>query len=224
MKNKKEYYTDTKPEEEHGIVTSNKFSIKNSEDRRFIVIDNFYEDPEAVREFALEQMYFDGEGAVGCRTRKQFLFEGVKEKFEEALNYKISDHTDNGFGWKDQGINGRFQSCKGGTPQVFHCDSQRWAGVLYLTPNAPVQSGTSFYQHKGEKIFHNSQIDWEGGQGERVFNQNTFVDPTPYERIDTVGNVFNRLVLFDGGLIHSGNDYFGWDIPSSRLFQIFFFE
>ena len=52
----------------------------------------------------------------------------------------------------------------------------------------------------------------------------TFVDPTPYERVDTVGNVFNRLVLFDGGLIHSGNDYFGWDIPSSRLFQIFFFE
>ena len=224
MAKAKEYLNDTKPKEEHGIITTNKFSVKTSEDRRVIVIDNFYDNPEKVREFALDQLYFDGEGAVGCRTRKQFLFDGVREKFEDALGYKISDHTENGFGWKDQGINGRFQSCKGGTPQVFHCDSQRWAGVLYLTPDAPPQSGTSFYRHKEEKVYHNSQIDWAKGQGDKVFNQNTFVDPTPYERVDTVGNVFNRLVLFDGGLIHSGNDYFGWDIPSSRLFQIFFFE
>jgi hypothetical protein len=55
-------------------------------------------------------------------------------------------------------------------------------------------------------------------------NQKTFVDKTPYEMVDTVGNIFNRLVIFDGGLIHAASEYFGWDIPSSRLFHMYFFN
>jgi hypothetical protein len=215
---------DSNPEAEQSIVTTNAFKIKEKSDSRFFVIDNFFEDPYAVREFALQQKFFDGEGAVGCRTRKQFLWDGLKEKFEQIIGEKISLHTENGFGWNDIGINGRFQSCKAGTPMVYHCDSQKWAAVLFLTPDAPPQSGTSFYRHKETKIHHSSQVNWDSGEGLKVFNNKTFLDPTPYEKIDTVGNVFNRLVIFDGGLIHSGNDYFGWDLESSRLFQIFFFE
>jgi hypothetical protein len=78
--------------------------------------------------------------------------------------------------------------------------------------------------HKETKIRHSSEINWERGEGLKVFNQHTFLDGSPYERVDMVGNVFNRLVIFDGNLIHSGHDYFGWDIASSRLFQIFFFD
>ena len=44
------------------------------------------------------------------------------------------------------------------------------------------------------------------------------------EAQDKIGNVFNRLVIFDGGLIHSGNDYFGHSRETGRLFQIFFFN
>jgi hypothetical protein len=216
-------YTDRNPESEWGIVESDQFKIKGNKDKRFFVVDNFYEDPYAVREFALQQIYYPGEGAVGHRTRKQFLFDGLRESFEEIIDAKIPDR-DNGYGWFDEGINGRFQYCPAGTPSVFHCDSQKWAAVIYLTPDAPPQSGTSFYRHKETKIFHNTQIDWAAGQGTKVFNQHTFVDSTPYEMVDTVGNVFNRLVLFDGGLIHSGINYFGWDISSSRLFHIFFFN
>ena len=217
-------YTDRNPESEWGIVESDQFKIKGNKDKRFFVVDNFYEDPYAVREFALQQIYYPGEGAVGHRTRKQFLFDGLRESFEEIIDAKIADHTDDGFGWFNEGINGRFQYCPAGTPSVFHCDSQKWAAVIYLTPDAPPQSGTSFYRHKETKIFHNTQIDWAAGQGTKVFNQHTFLDSTPYEMVDTVGNVFNRLVLFDGGLIHSGVNYFGWDISSSRLFHIFFFN
>lgn len=216
--------TDTDTNSEYGFIQCEEIKVNQKSNGRYFVIDNFYEDPDAVREFALYQTYFEGEGAVGYRTRKQFLFDGMKEKFEEIIREKIPDHTPNGHGWKDVGINGRFQSCKAGTPMVYHCDAQKWAGVLFLTPDAPPQSGTSFYRHKKTKVYHNSQINWEAGQGMEVFNQHTFLDPTPYEKMDTVGNAYNRLVIFDGGLIHSGNDYFGWDFQSSRLFQIFFFS
>ena len=218
------YYTDPTPDSDWGVIETNKFSLKENQRKSFFVVDNFYEDPYALREFALQQTYFPGEGAVGSRTRKQFLFEGVKERFEEIMGIKIAEHTENGQGWKDGGINGRFQTCTAGTPLVYHCDSQQWAGMIYLTPDAPPQCGTSFFRHKETKVKHNSEINWEIGEGNKVFNQHTFLDGTPYELVDKIGNVFNRLVIFNGGLIHSASEYFGWDIPSSRLFHMFFFD
>jgi hypothetical protein len=200
------------------------FRINSNQKKRLFVVDNFYEDPLAVREYALMQTYFEGEGAVGERTRMQFLFDGLKERFEQIMQVSIAEHTHDGYGWYDNGINGRFQSCIGGVPQVFHSDDQQWAGLIFLTPDAPPQSGTSFYRHKQSKVFHKSDIDWSVGENGNVFTSETYLDPTPFETQDKVGNVFNRLVIFDGGLIHSGNDYFGHSRETGRLFQIFFFN
>ena len=98
--------------------------------------------------------------------------------------------------WEDYGMNGRFQSCIAGTSRVFHCDQQRFAGIVYLTPDAPVGAGTSMMQHKETKLRH-SQEEVNGKNINAAFNQDTFVDPYPYEMVDTAGNVFNRLVIFD---------------------------
>lgn len=152
------------------------FKINQKQNKRFFVVDDFYENPIAVRNHALAQTYFPGEGAVGERTRDQFLFEGLKEKFEEIMQIKIADLTDDGFGWYNVGINGRFQSCIGGVPQVFHCDAQKWAAVLFLTPDAPPQSGTSFYRNKKSKVYHNDQIDWSVGENGNAFTKDTFLD------------------------------------------------
>jgi len=203
---------------------NNVFKTNSNQKKRLFVVDDFYKDPIAIREHALVQTYFSGEGAVGERTRDQFLFDGLKEKFEEIMQIKISDFTDDGFGWYNVGINGRFQSCTAGVPQVFHCDEQKWAAVIFLTPDAPPQSGTSFYRNKKSKVYHNSQINWSVGENGNAFSKHTFLDPTPFEKQDTIGNVFNRLVIFDGGLIHSGNDYFGHNLETGRLFQIFYFN
>lgn len=215
---------DAEPDSQWGIITGDLGQYNSEQNPRFWVVDDFYENPDQIREYGLSQVFFEGEGAVGWRTRKQFLFDGLKEQFEKITNKKILDHTPDGTGWYDVGINGRFQACEAGTKMVFHCDSQQWAAVIYLTPDAPPQSGTSFYRHKVTKVRHSSEIAWGTGEELATFNQKTFVDPTPFERVDTIGNVYNRLVIFDGKLIHSGNDYFGWDIASSRFFQIFFFD
>lgn len=211
------YYQDNRPTEEWGHITTNRFHINKNIDKRVFVVDNFYENPDEVRQFALSQSFHDDEGYLGMRTRKQFFFDGVKERFETIIGEKIND-------WETEDMNGRFQTCKAGVPLVYHCDAQKWAGIVYLTPNAPVNCGTSFYMHKETKRHHNSQIDWDAGEGNKVFNQHTFLDRTPYEMVDTVGNIYNRLVIFDGGLIHAATEYFGWDIPSSRLFHMYFFN
>jgi len=210
-------YINKTPDSDWGIIETDEIKLSNGKDKRLFVVDNFYEDPLAVRNLALNQYYFDDEGYLGMRTRKQFFFDGVKERIEEIIGEKITD-------WDNQPMNGRFQTCKAGTPLVYHCDDQRWAAMVYLTPNAPIECGTSFFRHKETKIHHSSQINWDQGECSKVFNQQTFVDKTPYEMVDTVGNIFNRLVIFDGALIHAASEYFGWDIPSSRLFHMFFFN
>ena len=201
---------------------TNQFKLTEGKDKRLFVVDNFYADPHAVREFALQQTYFPGEGAVGHRTRKQFLFNGLRESFESIIGVKILDHTNDGFGWNDEGINGRFQYCPAGTPSVFHCDSQKWGGMLYLTPGAPYQCGTTLYANKQTR----ARTYYDQGWNAAWINVpgDCHLDGTPFEPVDVLGNVYNRLVIFDASCIHSASQYFGTNANNSRLWQMFFFD
>jgi hypothetical protein len=210
---KKEYVKDLNNKSDWGIVETNKFKISNKAKPRVWTIDNFYDNPDEVREFALGQYYWDDEGYVGMRTRKQFEVEGIKERFEKIMNSKITK-------WNDYGMNGRFQSNIAGSPTAHHCDSQQWAAMIYLTPNAPFSAGTRIIANKKNKIYHNEQ-----GEVLDFFpNQKTFTDGTLFETVDMIGNVYNRLAIFDAGSLHCAGDYFGWDIASGRLWQMFFFD
>jgi hypothetical protein len=130
--------------------------------KRIFIVDNFYKDPDAVRQFALQQEFFDDPGYIGRRTRKQFFLPGTKEAFEDIMGEKITQ-------WEEYGMNGRFQHNWSGEKLVYHCDAQKWAAMIYLSPDAPPECGTTMWRHRKTKVHHNTQIDWESGQGnERV--------------------------------------------------------
>ena len=183
--------------------------------KRAFIVDNFYHNPYAVREFAVQQSYVEGgigRGFIGRRTEQQFLFPGLKESFEEILNLRITK-------WEEHGMNGRFQLNMAGEPIVYHCDDQRFAAMIFLTPNAPPEAGTSTFMHKESRVFHNSDPNIMA-----AFNQKTFLDKTPYETVDRFGNIFNRLVIFNGGCLHAATTYFGSDFNDGRLWHMFFFD
>ena len=54
--------------------------------------------------------------------------------------------------------------------------------------------------------------------------RNGFLDSTEFDLVDTIGNVYNRLILFDAQIIHAAATYFGTTKENSRLFQLFFFD
>lgn len=193
-------------------ITSINFKFNETPSKRYFCVDNFYEDPMAVREFALQQTFNSEIYFRGKRTPQRFIVPGTKERFEQVIGQPIVR-------WEEHGMNGRFQICTAEDALVYHCDGQRWAGMIYLTPDAPPQCGTTMYRHKETKIRHQDHPEIM-----KCFNQKTFLDETPYEPVDVLGNVFNRLVIFDGGNIHAASKYFGWDIPSGRLFHMFFFD
>lgn len=179
---------------------------------RLWIVEDFYDDPDSVREFALNQKYFDDPGFIGKRTRQQFFFPNMKEKFEQIMGMRITN-------WESHGMNGRFQHNVAGESITWHTDFQRFAGLIYLTPNAPYSAGTRMAAYKANRVRHCSDpriMD--------CFNQITFLDGTLYEDVDVVGNVYNRLVIYDGGLIHAANEYFGYNIDNCRLWHMFFFD
>jgi hypothetical protein len=197
-------------------MKSSLLSINKDYNKRIHIVDNFYADPHAVRDFALTLNYWDDPGFIGKRTRERYIIPGTKEAFEDIMGMKIT-------GWDNDiyryGMNGRFQHNVSGEKLVYHCDLQAWAAMIYLTPNAPYESGTTMYAHKKTRVRFNT----EPGIDE-VFAPQNFLDPTPYEPVDVVGNVFNRLVIFSGGLIHAASCYFGDDINNCRLWHMFFFD
>lgn len=182
------------------------------------IVDNFYDTPDAVREFALQQEYVEGgfgRGFIGRRTEQQFLFTSLKERFESIIGRPITK-------WEEHGMNGRFQIAWSGEPLVYHCDSQQWGGMLYLTPDAPYSCGTTLYAHKQTRArtYHEEGWDaaWTNVPGD------AHLDGTPFEPVDVLGNVYNRLVIFDASCIHSASEYFGTVKENARLWQMFFFD
>ena len=97
-------------------------------------------------------------------------------------------------------------------------DTQEYAGIIFLTPDAPPQCGTSFYRSKHTK---KQKVP---AQDVSIAFRNGYLDSTEFDVVDVVGNVFNRLVLFDSQMVHAASTYFGTDKFNGRLFQLFFFD
>jgi len=179
--------------------------------KRLFVVDNFYQEPEKVREFALQQQYTADENFYkGLRSNTKFLFPGTKTAFENIIGQKIVK-------WEEHPANGSFQITSSENPQVYHCDSQTWAGVVYLTPNAPVEAGTRTHRSLKDGSRHGTEV------GDDTFSTG-FYDSYQFETVDNVGNIFNRLVIFNGQLIHSAGPYFGNHYTNGRLVHLFFFD
>ena len=87
-----------------------------------------------------------------------------------------------------------------------HQDSTDWSGVLYLTPNAPIDSGTLFFKEGSEP--DPDKDDY----GDYI--------------VDHIGNIYNRMLLFRGhNLPHRSNIAgFGDCLENGRLSQHFFFN
>jgi glycosyltransferase involved in cell wall biosynthesis len=187
------------------------FAVKKENKKRMFIVDDFYDDPELVRNFALQLEYTEDLRYYKGKRTQSYKTPQMRQRFEEIIGKKITV-------WDEHGMNGVFQYCTPEDALVYHWDNQTWAGMIYLTPGAPYQSGTSLFAHKAT----GARCETDVG-AEYAFNGG-YYDRSKFELVDTAGNVFNRLVLFDAKCIHAANEYFGQSIINSRLFHLFFFD
>jgi hypothetical protein len=182
-----------------------------------IVVDNFYNDPIQMRKNVLASTFFVTGNFPGRRTLS-FATDELKQDIQQYLRDPIVDfRTDK----HPSNYNGCFQITTAQNRSWVHVDGETsWAGVLFLTPFAPESSGTNFYRfHDGTK----NKADQDMMQN-RAQTDEASQDLTKWVKVDTIGNVFNRLVLFDSNRFHMSADYFGSTLDNGRLFQVFFFN
>lgn len=177
--------------------------------QEIIIIENFYENPDQVRKDALNEIYSVKGNFPGQRSEPRF-YEDTKVKFENIIGRKITY-------WPDD-YNGSFQYVLENDQSWIHRDNTEWSAIVYLSPDAPKNGGTKFYNYKknNQSYAKTNEIESEMSQNSYNFDE--------WDLVDTIGNNYNRCVLFRGKRSHISDKYFGTDINNARIFQTFFFN
>jgi len=197
------------------IWTTTKFT--NFNDCPFRSSHELVEKLESIVGEKIDRQYWDRNLRLSKPEDIQsFYDEFVTEKIEYIQSFKSSSKESSANSFEASLWNGAFQTkLVSDQSEAIHnhindywqcCGELGWAGVLYLSPNADYSAGTKFWKNK------------TGNNDEWMTNHNN------WDLVDTVGNVYNRLVLFRGNIPHSGSPGFGDSIKDGRLFQTFFFR
>lgn len=182
--------------------------------KNIIVIDDFYNNPTETRNYILTQDFHVTGNFPGSRT-ETYATNSLKKYFQSIVGKEIT-----WFPTRDT-YNGAFQYTTKDMTSWVHRDTTRWAGVLYLTPGAPLSSGTAFFRHKETGLEEVNQDTPTHIKKELDDDSN---DMSKWDQVDYVANKFNRLILFRGTRSHRSMDYFGDSKYNGRLFQLFFFN
>ena len=198
-----------------------------------ICVDNFFDDPQAIRDLAFSLDFSEsGKAYPGKRTKP--LHEVAPEYFTYFCRRLMGVFYDfkkfDNVSWN---ISTAFQltaphknnECVIDKGWVHRDTNTIFAGVIYLTPGASLDTGTSIFNpkivgqleintDKKEKLFTTNVADQEIKQALEE-NNNKFVKTMEFK------NVYNRMIAFGGEKFH-GVDSFTNDNTEQRLTQAFF--
>jgi hypothetical protein len=179
-----------------------------------LTVDDFYNNPEQVRNAALGSDFSVRGNFPGQRTAS-YLSEPIKQ----ALQALIFPHAGRVTDWGSD-YTGAFQyTTKNDTSWVHSDHFNNWACIVYLTPKAPHSAGTGLFRHKETGLIRKPKdVELE----KKICAEGN--DLSKWEMTDVVSNRYNRLVMFRGDLYHRSLDYFGDSLTNGRLFQTFFFN
>lgn len=202
------------------------------------VVDNFFDDPDEVRRFALAQEYEKDPNSVWPGSRSKLLHELHPLFFEQLFNKLFSIFYTNTLAEVAWGVDALFQKVEGGYGDGWvHTDSAYtspedkrqvvMSGIIYLTPNMPINSGTSIYRlKKGVLAPHTvmntfKQQHYNGALTKEDTESYRRMNNDQYEETVRVGSVYNRLVTFEANQHHAAQSFFG-EGDESRLTLVFF--
>ena len=195
-------------------------NIKNKvTDFYTVCVDNFFNNPMAIRNWALSlpkkpdpcgqwpgkrseilhQINFQFINQVILKVLSSYFdlrYTDVSWESSSAVVQEIEPFTNNNFGW-------------------IHQDSEQLAFIIYLTPEANVDAGTSLYNLKEEakddyfyqsnqyeKIAQYQGKDYDEKKYAETMkqHQDMFLEKVKYS------NMFNRMIAYDGNEFHSANN------------------
>jgi hypothetical protein len=213
------------------LIESGADRLERRSQADIIIVDNFYEDPDQVRAYALGLEYtrYSADWYSSALEEKESPLRGrgvrladesIKRKLAKITGSEIDEDSwdTSGDGW-----NGAFHYSlrhvlPRGAGSLIHNHVGRdtdvvdgWSGLVYLTPNAVRESGTGIWMSKATGRCYSL---------DSVYDK----DIDAYDLAFRCENVYNRLVLFYASVLHMAEEGFGTTRENGRVFQTFFFN
>ena len=204
-----------------------------------IIVDNFYDNPDEIRNIALDTTYYQpylNDGTHGWYTSNySYRPLYVREKFENIINSKIDiDHWKSGTNY-----NGKFHVKMENVGIGFHDHVEDnnfnavgvdgWTAVLFLGKNIPItQNIQTVIPITDPPLMRGEGFPYDPYLGpynsEKLKSKSIFLQEGYFKSDLAIGNIYNRLVLMRGNIWHSGASGFGDSIENGRMIQTFFFK
>ena len=222
-----------------------------------VAVDNFFDDPEALVDYAKSlPMESDPEGRWPGKRSKQLWeideilhntillkilncyydldyldisWSSAKTAFQEIPRFSKNKNDIRNKGWIHQDT----ELTTGQTVK------DKLAGLIYLTPNIDLDSGTSLFGVKSNKrkflppqqkesihdqdpLIHKHLL-YQSGQFDREEYEKDYIklEENYFEKI-RFQNIFNRLIMYDTSEWHRANSYWNGDGKDARLTLGFF--
>ena len=199
-----------------------------------LVVDGFFKNPLAIREFAQTFDYTPSPDGIFSGIRTQSLHSTHLNFFRGVCNKILNSYSLNFTGYSAS-MYFHLTGNKFGDTGWVHTDAcgDRGLGIasiIYLnTDNNNLTNGTGLYKliNPDYSVYHaednfnemkKSHIDAKDNVDIK-HKHNLNFEPTVM-----VGNMFNRMVAYDTRTPHAGSKYFGNDNISSRLTLLTFFH
>lgn len=193
-----------------------------------IVVDDFLDDPYALRNAALRLNYPEVKATYpGRNSVERINLDGLNSEVSRLVGEPLVPMTHNQ-------AHGKCRIALGsdtGTAKV-HVDGSHWSGILYLSKPEDCRGGTEFFRHiptnterapysdkeSLEKFGAPSAKQWVADLLER-----DTADDSKWELTMRVPMRFNRLVLLRPWLWHTAGESFGDSMENGRLIYLMFF-
>jgi len=196
------------------------------------IVDKFFDDPDSIRNWALTLPYYkDDKGRwPGARTR------ALHEINPDFVDYFAKKFFSLFFDFEKEAVHWSMDVCfqqidkSYGTGWVHQDESTRIAGIVYLSPEVDVYSGTSIYARTNEAVFAPNKmesimtkVDFYRGGKSTLEETEKFRKQVATEFTETVrvNNVYNRLLAYDGHIHHAPNEFTA-ERENTRLTLVFF--
>lgn len=193
------------------------------------VSEDFYQDPDALRELALGMEYSSrSRNFPGSRSTRTVIPSEVVKAFSSLLKVVI-DSPKNKIPY-----NGCFQFMRAQDYKNAYVHSDRsvnWAGIVYLSQKTEPEGGTSFFEHQLTGLKRYPELleipslarDFDLTPEELVLLlREDRKNKSKWKEIDRIGFVYNRFVLYDAQLFHRNGKTWGSSLKTGRLTHNFF--
>jgi len=203
----------TAPSSKKNYVIKNFYSV---------CVDDFFTNPNDIRNFGLNlKKEPDAEGK--WPGKRSFILHDIDEKFANELILKVfSTYIDlkyTSVSWKESQV--MFQEISPFKNDVInkgwiHQDTgMQLAFVIYLTPDADPNSGTSLFRIKKEvqkSFYHKRHYEKEQllkGENVNVNEYNKAISDNEdlFEETTKFSNVYNRMIAYDSNEFHRANSF-----------------